>query len=197
MSGINLTKGGRINLSKTTPGLTKVRFGLSWGEHKFTTGHPYDLDGSVFMCSTSSGAPQLISNDHFVFYGNVHSPDGAVVHSGDNRTGDKAVDDEVITVDLSALGANVDELSFVITIHEADIRKQNFGQIPGSSITMTDEATGTLLAKYSLEEDFSTETAVQLGSLYKKDGEWLFKAVGAGFTKGLGDFVLAYGGTLA
>lgn len=199
MSGIQLSKGARINLSKSSPGLTKVRFGLTWGENKFDTGAQYDLDGSVFLCSTNGGisSPQLVTNDHFVFYGKLISPDGAVVHSGDNRTGDKVEDDEVITITLASIEAAVEEISFVVTIHEADLRKQNFGQIPGSKITMTDETSGALLATYSLEDDFSTETAVQFGSLYKKDGEWLFKAVGAGFNKGLGDFVVAYGGTLA
>lgn len=196
MTGINLTKGARVNLSKTAPSLTKVRFGLAWGENKYDSGAAYDLDASLFICSSETGSPKLISNDHFVYYNNQRSPDGAVIHSGDNRTGDKEGDDEEVTVELTKVGQSVDEISFVVTIYEADSRKQNFGQIPGSKITAYDDATGAIIATYSLEDDFSTETAVQMGSLFKKDGDWLFKAVGAGFNKGLGDFVLAYGGTL-
>ena len=204
MSGINLAKGGRINLSKTVPGLNKVRFGLTWGENKFDSGADYDLDVTMFMCKLdAAGQPKLISNDHFIFYGLAPRPgapfasfDGSISHSGDNRTGDKDKDDEVVTVDVSKLGADVDEVSFIVTIDSADIKKQNFGQIPGSNVVIYDDATNTVLAKYSLEDDFSTETSVQIGSLYRKDGEWLFKAVGAGFVKGLGDFVLAYGGSL-
>jgi tellurium resistance protein TerD len=194
---INLEKGGRINLSKDNAELTKVRFGLSWKPNPFDTGEAFDLDASVFVCKpNAAGNPALVNDSYFVFYGNLNTPDGAVVHTGDSRTGDAADDDEVITVDLTKLNSEVTELSFIVTIHSADERKQNFGQVQGSSIKLYDDATGVEVAKYDLEDDFSSETAVQFGSLYKKDGHWLFKAVGAGFKKGLGDFVVAYGGNL-
>jgi len=196
---ISLVKGGRINLSKEHPSLTKVRVGLGWQPNTTDTGADFDLDASLFVCKNdASGNPKLIADEYFVFYGNKNSPDGAVHHSGDDTTGGSSTgDDETITVDLSKLNANADELSFVVTIYEYDVRKQNFGQVKNSYIKLYDDATGAEIAKYSLEDDFSTETAVQFGSLFKKDGAWSFKAVGTGYKKGLGDFVVAYGGNLA
>jgi tellurium resistance protein TerD len=197
---INLVKGGRINLSKECPSLTKVRVGLGWEPNATDTGTDFDLDASLFICKNdANGSPKLIADEYFVFYGNKTSPDGAVVHSGDDRTGGNSAvgDDETIRVDLTKLNPAVDELSFVVTIYEETKRKQNFGQVKNSYIKLYDDATGAEIAKYSLEDDFSTETAVQFGSLYKKDGAWSFKAVGTGYKKGLADFVVAYGGNLA
>lgn len=201
---IDLSKGGRINLSKDF-GLTKVTVGLGWKPNQFNTGTDFDLDSSVFICELSAdGSPKLISDDHFVFYSKHSEPEGAVKHSGDNRRGDANVQfgegievDEMVEIDLSKLHPSCTELSFIVTIHEAATRKQNFGQVSNSVIALRDDASGKVLAKYALEDDFSTETAVQFGSLYKKDGQWLFKAVGAGYNKGLADFVVAYGGNLA
>ena len=195
---INLEKGGRINLSKDSPMLKRVRMGLGWDANSYDTGKDFDLDASVFMCKPDAdGKAKLISDNHFVFYGNTISPDGSVVHKGDSRTGVAAGDDENIVVDLKKLSPDVEELSFIVTIHEAPERRQNFGQVKNSYIKLYDDETGKEVAKYSLEDDFSAETAVQFGSLYKKDGAWLFKAVGAGYKKGLADFVVAYGGNLA
>lgn len=195
---INLEKGGRINLSKDNPNLKKIRVGLGWDANQFDTGADFDLDASAFVCTTNgSGNPTLISDEFLVFYNHKATPDNAVVHSGDNRTGSGAGDDETITVDLAKMDANATEISFIVTIHEAITRGQNFGQVNNSYISIYDDETGTELAKYALEEEFSTETAVQFGSLYKKDGNWLFKAIGSGFKKGLGDFVALYGGNVA
>lgn len=196
--GINLSKGGRIDLDKTVPGLEVVRVGLGWDANKFSTGAAYDLDVSVFVCKAdAAGEPKLVSDEHFVFYGNKRTPDGAVVHSGDNRTGDAAGDDESITIDLTKLGAEVTEISLIVTIYDAVSRKQNFGQVTKSFIRLVNEKDNSELAKYSLEDDFSNETAVQFGSMYRKDGRWLFKAVGMGYTLGLEDFVKGYGGNVA
>lgn len=195
---INLEKGGRINLSKDVPALKRVRLGLGWDANAFDSGKDFDLDASVFICKANGeGHPKLISDQYFVFYGNLVSPDGGVTHKGDNRTGITTGDDENIIVDLKKLAPEVEEISFVVTIYEAPERRQNFGQVKNSYIKLYDDESGKEVAKYSLEEDFSTETAVQFGSLYKKDGAWLFKAVGAGYKKGLADFVVAYGGNLA
>lgn len=190
---ISLEKGGRINLSKENPDLKRVRFGLGWDPNAFDTGTDFDLDASVFVLANG----KLISDDYFVFYNHKDSPDTAVHHTGDERTGGLEGDDESIIVDLSKLNSSVDELSFIVTIFDYQNRKQNFGQVKNSYIKLYNDETGAEVAKYSLEDDFSTETAVQFGSLYKKEGHWLFKAVGAGFKKGLGDFVKAYGGNLA
>ncbi len=194
---INLEKGGRINLSKDVPSLKRVRMGLGWDVNAFDTGKDFDLDASVFICKPDAqGNAKLISDQHFVFYNQPTSPDGAVMHRGDNRTGAATGDDENIVVDLGKVSPDVAEMSFIVTIHEGAERRQNFGQVRNSYIKLYDDETGREVAKYSLEDDFSTETAVQFGSLYKKDGAWLFKAVGAGYKKGLADFVLAYGGNL-
>lgn len=195
---INLSKGGRINLSKSAPSLKRVRIGLGWNPNAFSTGQDFDLDASVFICKDSAGSPILISDPHFVFYNNTRDPEGATVHSGDNRVGDSAGDDETVTVELSKLNPLATELSFIVTIHDAVARKQNFGQVTKSYIKLYNDETGEVVAQYSLEDDFSMETAVQFGSLYKNDaGEWLFKAVGQGYQKGLDDFVRVYGGNLA
>lgn len=192
---INLEKGARINLSKEAPGMTKVRCGLGWDANAFDTGGEFDLDVSVFVCGAdAAGNPKLLGDEFFVFYNNPVTPDKAVQHSGDSRKGEGAGDDETLNVDLSRMDPRATELSIIVTIHKADERGQNFGQVRNSYIKLYNDATGEEIAKYALEDDFSTVTAVQFGSLYKKDGAWLFKAVGAGFKKGLADFVRVYGG---
>jgi tellurium resistance protein TerD len=196
--GIDLSKGGRISLAKEAPGLKRVRVGLAWDANQYSTGGAYDLDASAFVCKyDAAGNPKLINDSYFLFYGNHTTPDGAVNHTGDNRTGDAAGDDESILIDLAALNPEASEISFIVTIHEAEAKKQNFGQVTKSKIALYNDETGEEIAHYNLEDDFSTETAVQFGSLYKKDGTWMFKAVGMGFRKGLADFVVAYGGNLA
>jgi tellurium resistance protein TerD len=199
--GIRLEKGGNINLAKEAD-LAKVRVALGWDVKATDTGKDFDLDASVFLLKhvvTAAGGvtPRLISDEHFIFYNNLKSPDGSVVHSGDNRTGDAAVDDEVVTVDLLGVEANCSEMSFVVTIHDAEVRKQNFGQVNNAYIRVVDDATDREVARYDLTEDFSTETAIQFGSLYRKDGgDWKFKAIGAGYRHGLDKFVQEYGGNL-
>lgn len=199
--GIQLAKGGNINLSKTAPSLKKVRFGLGWGQNLFNTGHSFDLDGSVFVCKDDPSAPagaRLISDKHFIFYNNLTDPSGAIVHSGDNQNGNAPGDDESVTIDLAMLPAEVTHLSFIATIHEAEARKQNFGQVSGAAIRLYDDTTGAELAHYDLEGDYAASTAIQFGSLVRRDnGDWMFKAVGGGFTEGLGSFVQMYGGNLA
>lgn len=192
---INLSKGGRINLSKTEPSLKIVEIQLGWNPKKTDTGFEFDLDSSVFAARYVGGNPQLVSEKHFVFYGNTTSPDGAIVHHGDNRTGagDEGAPKEKITIDLSKVAPEVEEISFIVTIHEATDRKQNFGQVLKSYVSAVNVDTGNVIARYDLEDDFSTETAVQFGSLYRKDGEWLLKAIGTGYNKGLADFVRLYG----
>jgi len=190
---INLEKGARINLSKEAPGLIKVRAGLGWDANTFDTGGDFDLDVSLFALAPDAGGnPKLLDDKYFVFYNNKTTPDGAVLHLGDARKGEQSGDDETLTIDLSKLNPRVEELSIIVTIHDAATRRQNFGQVRNSYIKLYDDATGAVLAKYALEDDFSTETAVQFGSLFKKEGQWLFKAVGAGYKKGLNDFVSAY-----
>lgn len=189
MTTFNLEKGGRFNLSKEAPGMTKVRLGLGWEPNGFDTGVGFDLDVSLFAVGSSG---KIVDNSHFIFFNQPATPNGSIKHGGDNRTGDKSGDDETIHIDLSLLDPRVTEVSIIVTIHEADTRRQNFGQVRNSFIKLYDAASNEVKAQYNLEDDFSTETAVQFGSLYKKDGQWLFKAVGAGFKKGLADFVAVY-----
>lgn len=200
---INLTKGAKINLSKEAPGMKRVRVCLGWSPNDTDTGKEYDLDASIFVCKhnvavhdgVEKKTPMLINDAHLVYYGNKAAP--GVVHSGDNLTGEGEGDDEVITVEFDKLSAEASELSIVVTIHDYAARKQNFGQIPSSYVRLVDADSNVEIAKYSLEDEFSGETAVQFGSLVKKDDGWTFSAVGKGFNRGLGDFVSAYGSKAA
>lgn len=189
---IQLRKGARINLSKSAPSLKIVRVGLGWDANHHQ-GSAYDLDASVFICRhNAKGEPKLLSEEHFVFYNNRSSPNAAVVHSGDNQTGDGDGDDEVITLDLRKIDREAVELSFIVTIHEARERQQSFGEIHNAYIRLYDDISDQIVAEYRLDQMFAQETAVQFGSLLREDGQWTFKAVGAGYQLTLGDFVDAY-----
>lgn len=191
---VNLTKGGRINLAKAAPTLKRVRIGLGWNMKRHDTGAHFDIDASAFILKAAAPNNTLISESHFVFYNNLASPEGAVKHSGDNRTGEGDGDDESIIIDLAKLPAEAVEISFVVTIHDGQAKRQNFGQISEAYINLYNDESGDIVATYKLDEEFSLETAVQFGSLYRNNGEWSFKAVGAGYTVGLGEFVKQYGG---
>lgn len=184
--GISLSKGGRIDLSKEAPSLKKVGVGLGWDVNVTDTGADFDLDASVFMIDSSGKIPQ---DEYFVFYNNLKSPDGSVEHTGDNRTGEGEGDDESLNIDLDKLNPSVEELVFVVTIHDAQKNNQNFGQVRNAFIRLYDRDTNIEVAKYDLEEDFSFETAIEFGRLYRKSGSWRFKAVGAGYNAGLQGFV--------
>ena len=186
---INLSKGGRINLSKESPSLKKANIGLGWDVNATDTGAAFDLDASVFMLNASGKMP---TDKHFIFYNNLNSPDNSTVYQGDNLSGEGDGDDESIQIDLSKIDTAIQELVFIVTIHEAEIRKQNFGQVRNSYIRICDLETGGEITKYELEEDFSRETAIEFGRLYRKDNEWRFQAVGAGYNSGLESFVQKY-----
>ncbi len=184
--GISLEKGGRIDLGKAAPGLNKIGIGLGWEENESDTGADFDLDASLFMVGENGEIP---AQGNFIFYGNLTSPCGAVEHTGDNLDGSGDGDDELINVTLNDIPANIKELVIVVTIHDAINRGQNFGQVLDSFIRIFDSGTEKEIAKYELDEDFSTETAIEFGRLYRKDGSWRFKAVGTGYTSGLQGFV--------
>jgi tellurium resistance protein TerD len=177
---INLEKGQRQAI-----GAPKFTIGLGWDSNSSSTGESFDLDASIFLVGANGKMP---SDNHFVYYNNLKSPDASVIHAGDNTTGDGDGDDEKIAIDLSKAGADVNEISFVVTIHQAEARKQNFGQVRNSFIRILDE-TNTELVKYELDEDFSIETAVEFGRLYKRNNEWKFEAVGVGMKGGLQDYL--------
>jgi len=181
---INLQKGQRESIN--APQFT---IGLGWDTNSSSTGSAFDLDASVFILGDNK---KIIADEYFVFYNNLKSPDGAVEHTGDNLTGAGDGDDEQIKVDLSKADAKVSEICIVVTIHEAEARKQNFGQVRNSFIRIFDAATGADILKYELEEDFSIETAVEFGRIYKKDNNWKFEAVGVGMKGGLQDYLTKY-----
>ncbi len=181
---INLEKGQRVNMN-----LPKFVVGLGWDANASTTGQDFDLDASVFVLGENK---KLLTDSHFVFYNNLTSPDGAVEHTGDNLTGDGDGDDESIKIDLSKINPNATELCFVVTIHDAENRKQNFGQVRNSFVRVYNPDTKEEILKYELEEDFSIETAVEFGRLYKRNGEWKFEAVGVGQKGGLQDYLTKY-----
>jgi len=183
---INLKKGGRIDLSKEAPNLKNVALGLGWDVNDSDTGVDFDLDVSLFMLNNNGKIPE---DKYFVFYNNLTSPDGSVVHQGDNRTGEGEGDDEAIFIDLDKINNSIEELVVVVTIDEAQVRNQNFGQVENSFIRLYDINTNKEIAKYELDEDFSNETAVEFGRLYRKSGSWRFKAVGSGYNAGLQGFV--------
>ena len=181
---INLEKGQRQNIAAP-----KFPVGLGWDNNASTTGEAFDLDASIFILGANG---KIINDSYFVYYNNLTSPDGAVTHTGDNLTGAGDGDDEKIVVDLSKVTVDVNEICFVVTIHQADTRRQNFGQIRNSFIRIVDNTNNTELVKYELDEDFSIETAVEFGRLYKRNNEWKFEALGSGMKGGLQDFLNKY-----
>jgi tellurium resistance protein TerD len=181
---INLQKGQREAIDAP-----KFVIGLGWDTNATATGTSFDLDASVFVLGENK---KLVSDSHFVFYNNLKTPDGGVEHTGDNLTGDGDGDDEQIKVDLSKIDPKATEICVVVTIHDGEARKQNFGQVRNSFVRVFDPSTNTEILKYELEEDFSIETAVEFGRIYKKDGKWKFEAVGMGMKGGLQDFLNKY-----
>ena len=186
---VSLSKGGNVSLSKEAPGLTAVRVGLGW-DTRVTDGSGFDLDASVFIQNDSG---KVRSDSDFIFYNNKAGADGAVTHQGDNTTGEGAGDDEAVVILLDKLPADVAKMSFAVTIHEADGRKQNFGMVSNAFIRVINENGGTELARYDLSEDASTETAMIFGELYRNGAEWKFKAIGQGFAGGLGPLAKSFG----
>lgn len=181
---INLTKGQRIEI-----GLSKVGVGLGWDPNE-STGFDFDLDASAFMLGDNKKLP---ADEFFVFYNNPKSPDGSVESSGDDLTGGNSDgDDETLTVDLTLVDPRIQEILFTVTIHDYETRKQNFGQVRNSFIRIYNAQTNEEIAKYELDEDFSIETAVEFGRLYKRNGEWKFEAMGIGHKGGLEYFVNKY-----
>ena len=187
---ISLTKGQKVSLTKDNPGLSKVVVGLGWDVNAFDTGGDFDLDTAAFLL-TDSG--KVSRPEDFVFFGNLSHPSGCAQHMGDNRTGAGEGDDEQIKVDLSLVPPNITKISFTVTIYEAEERRQNFGQVSNAFIRIVDEATNTELIRYDLGEDFSIETAVVVGELYRHNGEWKFNAIGSGFQGGLAALCGHYG----
>ncbi|OOB80069.1 MAG: chemical-damaging agent resistance protein C [Epulopiscium sp. Nuni2H_MBin003] len=187
---INLSKGQKVSLSKEKPGLSKVLVGLGWDTKQFDGGSDFDLDGSIFLI-TSTG--KVRDQDDFVFYGNLKHKSGSVIHAGDNRTGVGDGDDEQITIDLALVPAHVEKIVIATTIYEAEQRNQNFGQISNAYIRVYDAVGNDIIVEYDLDEDFSIETSLVFGEVYRHNGEWKFNAIGSGFFGGLGALCATYG----
>ncbi|MFD2608086.1 TerD family protein [Deinococcus taklimakanensis] len=186
---LSLQKGGNISLSKQDANLSRILVGLGW-DPRSTDGQQFDLDASAFLL-TASGK---VRGDHdFIFYNQLRSLEGSVEHTGDNRDGQGDGDDEVIKIDLKRVPAEVEKVAVSVTIDQADVRRQNFGQVGGAFIRIVNEENGQELTRYDLGEDFSTETAVIFGEVYRHGGEWKFRAVGQGYTGGLGPLARNYG----
>jgi tellurium resistance protein TerD len=186
---VSLAKGGNVSLSKEAPGLTAVAVGLGW-DVRVTTGADFDLDASALMLGSHG---KVLSDQHFVFFNNLTSPDGTVEHTGDNLTGEGEGDDEVIKVNLAALPPEVDRVVFPVSIYDADARRQSFGQVSNAYIRVVNEANGQEITRFDLSEDASTETAMVFGELYRRGPEWKFRAIGQGYASGLAGIARDYG----
>ena len=187
---INLSKGQKVDLTKGNSGLKSIMVGLGWDVNAFDSGSDFDLDAAAFMCGSNGKCP---TEKEFVFYGNLEHGSGSVKHMGDNLTGEGDGDDEQILIDLSKVPSNVEKIAFTVTIYDADQRRQNFGQVSNAYIRIVDDVTNTELIRYDLGEDFSIETAVVVGELYRHNGEWKFNAIGSGFQGGLAALCGHYG----
>ena len=179
---ISLKKGQKVDLTKGNPSLSKILVGLGWDVNKYDGGFDFDLDAAAFLLNANG---KVNEDEDFIFYNNLKHKSGAVQHMGDNLTGEGEGDDEEIKIDLAKVPANIEKIDFTVTIYDAETRKQTFGQVSNAYIRVVDETTGKELIRYDLGEDFSIETALVVGEIYRHGGEWKFNAIGAGFSGGL------------
>lgn len=192
---VNLKKGQKVDLTKGNPGLSKLLVGLGWDVNKYDGGSDFDLDAAAFLLDANG---KVTSDADFVFFNNLKHASGSVEHMGDNLTGEGDGDDEQIKVDLSKVPANIDKIDFTVTIYDAEARKQNFGQVSNAyvrvaRIASADDTKGTEVLRFDLMEEFSVETALVVCEIYRRNGEWKFNAVGAGYQGGLAALCRAYG----
>ena len=187
--GISLQKGGNINLSKSDPHLKNVLLGLGW-EARSSNGNDFDLDASLFLVAASG---KVRGDEDFIFYGQLKSACGSVEHTGDNRTGDGDGDDEALQIQLDRVPQAITRLVVAVTIHDADVRRQNFGMVTDAFIRLVNTDTGQEVTRFDLTEDYSTETAMVFGEIYRHHGEWKFKAVGQGYAGGLRALAIQHG----
>ncbi|MFT8321036.1 MAG: TerD family protein [Bacillus sp. (in: firmicutes)] len=187
---ISLSKGQKVDLTKGNPGLTKVVVGVGWDVNKYDGGTDFDLDSSIFLLGDNG---KVTSEQDFVFYNNTTGANGAVVHSGDNRTGAGDGDDEQVVIELAAVPASIQRITFTITIHDGENRNQNFGQVSNSYVRILNEQNNEELIRYDLGEDFSIETALVVGELYRHNNEWKFSAIGSGYQGGLAALATDFG----
>lgn len=187
---ISLQKGQRVDLTKDRPSLKNVLIGLGWDINHYDGETDFDLDASAFMTKANG---KVGNENDFIFYGNLNHVSGSVQHMGDNRTGEGDGDDEVIKVQLDKIPSDYDTISFTVTIYEAEKRLQNFGMVENAYVRLIDEDTGEELVRFDLTEDFSTETALVVAEICKRDGQWKFAAIGSGYDGGLKALCKEYG----
>ncbi|WP_407271246.1 TerD family protein [Radiobacillus sp. PE A8.2] len=188
--GVQLSKGQRIDLTKTNPGLTRAIIGLGWDINQFHGGVDFDLDASAFLVDENN---KCVNDQDFVFYNNLEHPSQSVIHTGDNRTGVGDGDDEQIVVDFTKIPNHIQKIGIAVTIHDAEERNQNFGQVSNAFVRLVDDSTNQELLRFDLGEDFSIETAVVVCELYRHDRNWKFNAIGSGFSGGLASLCSNYG----
>ena len=186
---ISLNKGGNLSLSKTDPSLNQVLIGLGW-DARATDGADFDLDASAFLLAAND---KVRGETDFIFYNQTRSPEGSVEHTGDNRTGEGDGDDEAVKINLAKVPADVQKIAITVTIHDAESRGQNFGQVQNAFIRVVNDQTNVEIVRFDLNEDYSTETAMIFGELYRHNGEWIFRAVGQGYNGGLRAMCGQYG----
>ena len=179
---ISLSKGQKVDLTKGNPGLTNVLIGLGWDTNKYDGGFDFDLDAAAFLTFESG---KVRSDNDFIFYNNLKDSTGSITHLGDNLTDEGEGDDEQIRINLKSVPADIAKIAFTVTIHDAENRAQNFGQVSNAFIRVVNEGTNEELIRYDLSEDFSIETAIIVGELYRHQDDWKFSAVGSGFQGGL------------
>lgn len=185
---VNLQKGQKVDLTKGNPGLKEISVGLGWDTNKYDGGSNFDLDSSVFLLGENG---KVANKGDFVYFNNLRGGNGSVIHSGDNLTGEGEGDDELIKVNLASVPSSIEKIVFTVTIYDAENRGQNFGMVSNSYIRIFDGSNE--LIKFDLGEDFSIETAIVAGELYRHNGEWKFSAIGAGYQGGLSSLTKEYG----
>ena len=186
---VTLQKGQNVSLSKTDPSLQRVLIGLGW-DARSSDGSDFDLDASLFLVDANQKVP---SDSHFIFYNQLVSPCGSVQHTGDNLTGDGDGDDESLLVELGSIPSHIESLVISVTIHDADGRHQSFGQVRNAFVRLVNDETHAEILRFDLSEDYSTETAMVFGEIYRRNGEWKFRAIGLGYTGGLYALCVQYG----
>ena len=187
---VSLRKGQKVDLTKGNPSLKKILIGLGWDTNKYDGGFDFDLDAAAFLLGANG---KVSSDEDFVFYNNLKHKSGSVEHMGDNLTGSGEGDDEQIKIDLEKVPANIEKIDFTVTIYDAEARRQTFGQVSNAFIRVVDDVTQQELIRYDLGEDFSVETAVVVGEIYRNNGEWKFNAIGSGWSGGLAALGKNYG----
>ncbi|MDR2879386.1 MAG: TerD family protein [Fusobacteriales bacterium] len=187
---VSLTKGQKVDLTKGNPALEKIIIGLGWDTNKYDGSSDFDLDSSAFLLNANG---KVLKDEDFIFYNNLESETKAVIHTGDNRTGEGEGDDEQIIIEFSKVPVNIERIAITVTIHDAAERHQNFGQVSNAFIRLFDEVSGKELVRYDLSEDFSIETAIVVAELYRNGSEWKFNAIGSGFQGGLAALCTNFG----